>query len=177
MVGGDLGFGLSRFVHLRMLNAFWCVCVCLSMSVCVSLCVCVCVCVRVRVRWRMVCVRVCTLLCCCLLPAVDAFTARKSIALLPSPINLKSNVFWRASTVLHDSFLVAGGKSLFLQICQNAIAASEQAMPLPRDSQLAAQEARAVHTADIHISEPMARTYGLMSGLAWPNLIAACPRN
>ena len=27
-------------------------------------------------------------------------------------------------------------------------------MPLPRDSQPAAREARAVHTADIHISEP-----------------------
>ena len=35
-----------------------------------------------------------------------------------------------------------------------AIATSEQAMPLPRDSQLAAREARAVHTADIRISEP-----------------------
>ena len=35
-----------------------------------------------------------------------------------------------------------------------AIATSEQAMPLPRDSQPAAWEARAVHTADIHISEP-----------------------
>ena len=35
-----------------------------------------------------------------------------------------------------------------------AIATSEQAVPLPRDSQPAAQEARAVHTADIHISEP-----------------------
>ena len=35
-----------------------------------------------------------------------------------------------------------------------AIATSEQAMPLPRDSQPAARETRAVHTADIHISEP-----------------------
>ena len=35
-----------------------------------------------------------------------------------------------------------------------AIATSEQAMPLPRDRQPAAWEARAVHTADIHISEP-----------------------
>ena len=34
------------------------------------------------------------------------------------------------------------------------IATSEQAMPLPRDSQPAAREARAVHTADIHVSEP-----------------------
>ena len=34
------------------------------------------------------------------------------------------------------------------------IAATEQAMPLSRDSQPAAREARAVHTADIHISEP-----------------------
>ena len=35
-----------------------------------------------------------------------------------------------------------------------AVATSEQAMPLPSDSQPAAREARAVHTADIHISEP-----------------------
>ena len=34
------------------------------------------------------------------------------------------------------------------------MATSEQVMPLPRDSHLAAREARAVHTADIHISEP-----------------------
>ena len=35
-----------------------------------------------------------------------------------------------------------------------AIATSEQAVPLPRDRQPAAQETRAVHMADIHISEP-----------------------
>ena len=35
-----------------------------------------------------------------------------------------------------------------------AIAATEQAIPLPRDSQPAARETRAVHTADIHILEP-----------------------
>ena len=35
-----------------------------------------------------------------------------------------------------------------------AIATTEQAMPLPRDSQPAAREARAVHTADILVSEP-----------------------
>ena len=33
-------------------------------------------------------------------------------------------------------------------------ATSEQAMPLPRDSQPAARETRAVHTADTHVSEP-----------------------
>ena len=36
----------------------------------------------------------------------------------------------------------------------SSIATSEQAMPLPRHSMPAAREARAVHTADIHISEP-----------------------
>ena len=43
-----------------------------------------------------------------------------------------------------------------------AIATSEQAMPLPRDSQPSPREIRAVHTADIHITfpNPMARTFG-----------------
>ena len=41
----------------------------------------------------------------------------------------------------------------FLLSCQKSMATSEQAMPLPRDSQPAAREARAVHIADIHISE------------------------
>ena len=42
------------------------------------------------------------------------------------------------------------------RIYQNhsSIATSEQAMPLPWDSQPPARETRAVHTADIHISEP-----------------------
>ena len=35
-----------------------------------------------------------------------------------------------------------------------AMATSEQAVPLPRNSQPAARETRAVHTADIHMSEP-----------------------
>ena len=72
---------------------------------------------------------------------------------------LGRHVAWcarRAREIRHNrlrDFLVEYTKST------GAIATSEQAMTLPRDSQPAARETRAVHTADIS-RNPMARTYG-----------------
>ena len=80
---------------------------------------------------------------------------------------------WRAREIRHNrlrGILVVYTKTT------GAVAASE-AIPLPRESQPAGREGCAVRTADVHISDPHARTSGAMSELAWPSLSAVCPRN
>ena len=80
------------------------------------------------------------------------------------PDHIGRRVAWRARRARETrrnrlrNFLVEYTKTT------GAIATSEQAMPLPRDSQPAAWEARAVRTADIHISEPNGTDFGWMSG-------------
>ena len=80
----------------------------------------------------------------------------------------KATLAWcarRAREIRHNrlrDFLVEYVKTT------GAIATSEQAMPLPRAGSSGSPGSS---------QNAMARTFGLMSGLAWPNLIATCSRN